>query len=310
MIYALITKSATIDRTRRLLIIKHRIPTNGYFQGWYFKNQSAMDIISFIPAYHMNEHGIPLASIQVITSKEAYKIFYPYDEFRASKEKLAIRIGENLFTSQGLRLNILTDKLTITGKLNYNVVTPPKHDIMGPFRYLPWMPCQHSIYSLTHQVEGVLMINGKRIAFRRGQGYIEGDQGNGFPRDYLWTQCNWQEEGHHSLMLSVADLQLGPISFTGCTGIVYYKGKEYRFATYLGVKIKRLYPDELWVQQGKTELQVKILDRVENTLLAPVKGNMVRKVYESVYSKIQYRFTIDGEVVFDFIGKGCFERGL
>jgi hypothetical protein len=76
------------------------------------------------------------------------------------------------------------------------------------------------------------------------------------------------------------------------------------------VKIKRISPDELWIQQGKYELQVKILDRVENALLAPVKGSMVRKVYESVNSKIQYRFTIDGKVMFDFVGKGCFERGL
>ena len=69
-------------------------------------------------------------------------------------------------------------------------------------------------------------------------------------------------------------------------------------------------PNELWVQQGKYELQVKILDLVENTLLAPVKGSMVRKVYESVNSKIHYRFTEGGKVIFDFIGKGCFERGL
>jgi hypothetical protein len=291
------------------MIIRKKI-TNSYFQGWYFKNQSAMDIISFIPAYHLNEHGMPLASIQVITPKEAHQIFYPYEEFRASKDKLAIRVGENLFTSQGIRLNILTDKLTITGKLKYLALTPPKHDIMGPFRHIPCMPCQHNIYSLAHGIEGELMVNGKRICFKHGQGYIEGDQGKSFPSDYLWTQCSWKDGDYNSLMLSVADLQFGAISFTGCIGVVYYKWREYRFATYLGVKIKRMTPNELWVQQGKYELQVKILDKVENTLLAPVKGSMVRKVYESVNSKIQYRFTIDGKVIFDFIGKGCFERGL
>jgi hypothetical protein len=291
-------------------MINGRNQKNSYFQGWYFKNQGAMDIISFIPAYHLNEHGMPLASLQVITPKESHQIFYPYEEFRASKQKLAIQIGENLFTSKGIRLNILTDKLTVTGKLKYLALTPPKHDIMGPFRYLPWMPCQHNIYSLAHGIEGELMINGKRIAFHHGQGYIEGDQGNSFPKDYLWTQCTWKDEDYNSLMLSVADLQLGSIEFTGCIGIVYYKWREYRFATYLGVKIKRISPDELWVQQGKYELRVKILDKAENSLLAPVKGSMVRKVYESVNSKIQYRFTIDGKVMFDFIGKGCFERGL
>ncbi len=283
---------------------------NGYFQGWYFKNQSSMDIISFIPAYHLNEHGMPLASVQVITPKEAHQIFYPFEEFRASRDKLAIRVGESLFTSQGIRVNIMTEKLTVTGKLKYLAITPPKHDIMGPFRYLPGMPCLHNIYSLAHGIEGELRVNGKRIAFKHGLGYIEGDQGSSFPGDYLWTQCSWQEEDYNSLMLSVADLELGAIRFTGCIGIIYYKWKEYRFATYLGVKIIKISPDEVWIQQGKYELRVKILDRLENTLLAPVKGSMVRKVYESVNCKIQYRFTIDGKVMFDFVGKGCFERGL
>ena len=283
---------------------------NGYFQGWYFKNQSSMDVISFIPAYHVNEHGMPLASIQVITPKEAHHIFYPFEEFKVARNKLAIRVGENLFSSKGIRVNIQTEKLSVTGKLKFSALTPPKHDMMGPFRYLPGMPCQHNIYSLTHAVVGELFVNGKRIAFKNGLGYMEGDQGYSFPDDYLWTQCCWREGEYNSLMLSVADLRLGPIGFTGCIGIIYYKGKEYRFASYLGVKIKRIGPDEIWIQQGKYELQVKLIDRLERALLAPVKGSMVRKVYESINSRIEYRFLIDNRLVFDFVGKGCFERGL
>lgn len=283
--------------------------TSGFFQGWYFKHQNEEDIISFIPAYHLNEHGMPLASIQVITAKEAYKIFYPYDEFRASRESLAISIGDNHFSAKGIRLNIMTDKLTVTGKLRYLALTPPKKDIMGPFRHMPWMPCQHDLYSLAHSIQGELAVNGKHMEFHSGQGYIEGDQGKSFPGDYMWTQCSWIEEDHNSLMLSVADLQLGPIGFTGCIGVIYYKWREYRFATYLGVKIKRVSPDELWVCQGRYELRVKVLNRRENILYAPVRGSMVRKVYESVNSQIRYRFTVDGRVLFDFTGMGCFERG-
>ncbi len=219
-------------------------------------------------------------------------------------------MGDNLFTPGGIRIHIHTEKLTVTGKLQYGAFSPMKHDIMGPFRYVSRMPCYHNIYSLAHSIQGELIVNGSRIDFNRGLGYIEGDQGSEFPTDYLWTQCSWQEEDTNSLMLSVADLRLGPISFTGCIGIIYYKWREYRFATYLGVRIKRISPTELWVQQGKYELQVKILEKLENTLLAPVKGSMIRTVYESVDARIHYRFTIDGRVIFDFIRKGCFERGL
>ena len=290
-------------------MINHN-PSHSYFQGWYFKNQSEEDTISFIPAYHLNEQGEASASLQVITSKEAHQIFYPYQEIHYLKNRLAIRIGENLFTSQGIRINIHTDKLTVTGKLRYGAFTPMKRDIMGPFRYVYRMPCYHNIYSLAHSIQGELTVNGERIDFNRGLGYIEGDEGSEFPSDYLWTQCSWQGEDYNSLMLSVADLRLGPIAFTGCIGVIYYNWREYRFATYLGVRIKRVSPTELWVQQGRYELQVKILEKMENSLLAPVKGSMVRTVYESVDARIHYRFMIDGRVMFDFIGKGCFERGL
>jgi len=285
-------------------------PSHSYFQGWYFKNQKEDDILSFIPAYHMDEEGKKSASLQVNTPKEAYQIHFPYQDLRFSRRRLAVSIGENVFTSQGIRINIHTKDLTATGKLTYGAFTPMKKDIMGPFRHIPWMPCYHNVYSMAHNISGELTVNGNRIDFNHGMGYTEGDQGTGFPTDYLWTQCSWQEEDHNSLMLSVADLQLGPINFTGCIGVIYYKWREYRFATYLGVRIKKVNPNEIWVQQGNYELQVKILEKLENTLLAPVKGSMIRKVYESVDARMKYRFSVDGKVMFEFIRKGCFERGL
>lgn len=180
---------------------------------------------------------------------------------------------------------------------------------MGPFRFVPFMQCRHSVFSLTHGIQGSLNMNGKKIIFNHGLGYMEGDRGVEFPNDYLWTQCNWIERGANALMVSVANVKIGNYTFPGCIGVVYYGEKEYRLATYLGVKIKKFSRKELWIEQGKLELQVKILEKFENSLLAPVKGKMTRTVYESVEGKIQYRFWINGIKIFDFIGKGCFESG-
>ncbi len=140
---------------------------------------------------------------------------------------------------------------------------------------------------------------------------MEGDRGSGFPGNYLWTQCSFLGSRPTMVMVSVATVLIGGrISFRGCIGVVYFEGREYRFATYLGVKIHRFTENELWLRQGSYELKISILEKFENCLLAPVKGKMVRKVYESVDARIRYRFTTGGRVLFDYTGTGCFERGL
>jgi hypothetical protein len=279
-----------------------------YFEGWYFKNQYKTGIISFIPAFHIDEEGKKSVSIQVITNTISEQITYPVNEFAILRRKSGIRIGENIFSNKGILLNIKSERLTVTGKLIFSTFTMPNYDIMGPFRYIPFMQCRHSVYSISHNVNGCLSINGMTVSFNKGLGYVEGDRGVEFPRSYFWTQCGWREKGNNSVMISVADIPYGRITFKGCIGIVYYGGKEYRFATYLGAKIRKYSKRELWVQQGRYELQVTLIDKNPQDLLAPIKGNMIRTVRESIDCRIHYRFIVDGNVIFNFIGRGSCER--
>lgn len=237
------------------------------------------------------------------------QITYSIDEFAILRNKFGVRIGKNIFTEDGITLNLKTPKLSVVGKLEFSKFTTLKYDIMGPFHYVPFMQCRHSVYSLAHYIKGSLYVNGREICFNQGLGYVEGDRGTEFPSDYLWTQCSWNENGNNAVMISVADIPIGKISFTGCIGVVYYGGKEYRLATYLGVKIRKYNKRELWVQQGEYDLQVKLIDEDPYNLLAPVKGKMTRIVYESIECKIRYRFMLHGSVLFDVIGRGSFERG-
>ena len=38
-------------------------------------------------------------------------------------------------------------------------------------------------------------------------------------------------------MLSIADIPLGVLNFTGIIGVIHYRGREYRLATYLGARV-------------------------------------------------------------------------
>ena len=61
-------------------------------------------------------------------------------------------------------------------------------------------------------------------------------------------------------MLSVADIPMAGIHFTGIIGVVLWRGKEYRIATYLGARVVKIQDKMVWVKQGSLELDVRLLE--------------------------------------------------
>lgn len=288
-----------------MMKLEKSLKSNGYFQGWYFKQQNKEEAISFIPAIHKLKSGKRLFSLQIITPASSYYLELPIKKFRYNKKGLFIRMGDNYFSKYGCRLKIETSDLKIHGKLWYHSPTPPAYDIMGPFRFVPFMECRHSIYSLHHIVNGNITINGKEITFENDIGYIEGDRGCSFPSRYIWTQCNWED---NSIMISVAEIPFLFGSFKGCIGSLYLNGREYRIATYCGVTLLYISNKKVLLRQGDLIIYVELLDSSEQVLRAPHQGNMKRMIHESVASKVRYRCTYKGRTMLDFItNQGSFE---
>ena len=262
-----------------------------FFCGWYFKCQNHRQTVAFIPAYHIRDN-VRSCSLQVITHRGAWNVEYPFEEFRVDKN--AVKIGGNLFSGQGCRLALCGEGLNVRGELRFGDFLPIAYDIMGPFRYVPFLECRHSVYSMKHRVEGCLSVNGEKFVFENALGYLEGDRGRSFPKAYLWTQCCFAEG---SLMLSVADIPFCGIHFTGIIGVILYRGKEYRLATYLGAKAVKIKDSEVIVRQGRLCLTVKRLGSPGHPLQAPVGGAMTRTIHEHPSCKVlYYRFT-DGDVI-------------
>ncbi|MGN1086878.1 MAG: hypothetical protein ACI4Q5_07565, partial [Porcipelethomonas sp.] len=129
-------------------------------------------------------------------------------------------------------------------------------------------------------------------------GYIEGDCGNSFPKEYIWTQCHFR---NGSLMLSAADIPFSVVHFTGIIGVVLLNGKEYRIATYLGAEVKHIGKDTVTVKQGDYQLTAKLLRKNSHPLAAPSHGRMNRTIHESVSCKAYYKFSYKGKVLLEFI---------
>lgn len=85
----------------------------------------------------------------------------------------------------------------------------------------------------------------------------ESNPGRSFPKAYIWTQC-FSTDG--TLMLSVAGIPMAGIRFTGIIGVILWRGKEYRIATYLGARVVKIQDKMVWVKQGSLELDVRLLE--------------------------------------------------
>lgn len=265
-----------------------------FFYGWYLKCQSASQTLAVIPAVHQTGRKRS-SSIQVITDRGVWNVVFEADAFRRMGKHISI--GDNCFGEKGVSLAIHTPALNITGKLNFGPLSPLGYDIMGPFALLPFMECRHSVWSMQHSVYGTVHINDQQFSFYDDRGYWEGDKGRSFPKAYAWTQCFFP---HGSLMLSVAEIPIAGIRFTGIIGDVLWQGREYRLATYLGAKPAQIHDQNLRIIQGDLELDACLLEPAGRPLKAPDKGDMARTIHESASCKAFYQLRKKGHTLFAF----------
>ena len=80
-----------------------------YFEGWYFKSVSKDENTAFaiIPGVSITrDHSKSHAFIMIMDARhqQLYYFKYPLREFWASKDKFDIRIGNNCFSTNGIRI--------------------------------------------------------------------------------------------------------------------------------------------------------------------------------------------------------------
>lgn len=264
------------------------------FYGWYLKCQSDTQTLAVIPAVHKAGRK-RTCSIQIITNDGAWTVTLSGKSYRRTGKN--IFIGKNRFGENGIYLDIDTQNITAKGRLYFGALTPLKYDIMGPFSLVPFMECRHSVLSMKHWVLGKMCINGQEYSFYNGRGYWEGDEGRSFPKKYAWTQCNFKDG---SLMLSVADIPIAGLNFTGVIGVILWRGRQYRFATYLGARVVKKRNGIIRIVQGNMSLDVYLIKSDKKALMAPSNGDMVRTIHESVVCTAAYRFKKGNRTIFNF----------
>lgn len=262
--------------------------SKNFFEGWYFKHQNRSQTLSIIPG--ISSSG---AFIQFIENNSSYNIDFPKAQFSKGNQ---IQIGNNIFSFNKIKLNIETEKLNVKGEISYHNLTPLKNDIMGPFKLFP-MRCRHGVISMHHYTNGQIEINGKNFDFSHGTGYIEKDSGNSFPNSYAWVQSNDFNE-KCSIMVAVADVPFCGFNFTGVICAIYYKGKEYRIATYNGGKILRCEKNNITICNKTLRLDINIHEKKGFILKSPINGKMLKTIKEIPACEATFKFVENNKLVF------------
>lgn len=270
-----------------------------YFEGWYFKHVTGdlSRTVSIIPGVSLTKND-PHAFIQLIDSFTGLSdyITYPLTQFRSDNKSLNIQIGSSEFSSDHLILDIKKENLRMTGRIDFsNVVKYPKSlfspGIMGWYSFVPFMECNHGIVSVINDLSGRISINRNSINFDNGKGYIEKDWGSSFPEAWIWIQSNNFSEHFTSFSFSIAKIPWLGKFFIGFISYLYAGNRFYLFSTYNRSVVSLVSQGkksiEFLVRNNKYTLRVKVFKNSFGDLIAPVSGEMTRRIKESMDSELQ-----------------------
>jgi hypothetical protein len=285
-----------------------------FFEGWYYKlvSEDGRDRVAVIPAVILGEEGH--AFIQILDGSEMKMDYhtFPLSSFHAAKKEFDIRISRNTFNLSGMHLNLEGDSGEASGEIYLEELAPwpvslASPGVMGWYAWVPAMECYHGVLSFDHAVSGVLELNGRRIDFNRGRGYLEKDWGASFPEGYIWLQTNHFEQPGISLMASVAVIPWLGSAFPGFIIGLWLGNKLWRFATYTGAKLEKVAITGEAVQIVASDRQNRLMieaSRVEGVALkGPTKSKMGLRVDESLAGKAAVRLSRKGgEVLFEGTG--------
>ncbi len=274
-----------------------------YFEGWYFKQvtQDQAYTFSFIPGVSLVEND-PHAFIQIMNGYAATSdyIRYPVNEFSWDTRRLFLKIGSSTFTASSIILNIESENINLTGKIDFsNMIRYPKSifspGIMGWYSFVPFMECNHGIISVNHDLYGKISINKNEIDFAGGKGYIEKDWGTSFPEAWIWIQSNNFKEHDTSFSFSIAKIPWMGRFFIGFIAFLYLNRKFYLFSTYNKSVFSEITHSkeiiEITVRNRWNILKIKVIKNSFGDLRAPVSGEMSRRIKESVDSEVHLQLS-------------------
>jgi hypothetical protein len=295
-------------------IFQGHMNKKNYFEGWYFKYVTPSKHMSLacIPGISLNPDDAH-AFIQVFisyteptASLKTYYFRYPKESFIFDSKEMIVQVGQSVFKKNEIELLISDQDVFIQGHLKHKNMKPLSFNIMGPFAYMPLMETYHGIVSMSHDLEGSMMINHVATSFKSGKGYIEKDWGTSFPKAYTWIQSNHFKDEQTSIMASVAQIPFLGMHFKGMICVLLYKNKYHLFSTYNISKIKKLTHNSnhltLHIKKGRYLLELEAQSEAFEHLPSPRLGKMNESIKEGLSGTIHVKLYHKHKLIYEDTG--------
>ena len=274
-----------------------------FFEGWYAKLVSADETarLAVIPGIFLSEDpSRHHAFVQVLdgsTGTASYHA-YPAASFEAASDHFEVTVGPNRFGADGFHLDIDDGGRRIVGEVAFGALDPwPVRvwspGVMGPFALAPRMECNHAVLSFDHDLDGHLDIDGERLTFTGGRGYLEKDWGAAFPAGYVWMQSNHFATPGSSFLASIAIVPWLRGAFPGFFAGLRHEGRLYRFGTYTGARTEALQitDDRIdWtLADSRTSLEIRAHRASAGLLHGPTRERMEHRIGETMQAELEIR---------------------
>jgi hypothetical protein len=274
-----------------------------FFEGWYYKLVDASEQFRYavIPGIYASADPAEYhAFVQVLDGTTGHAAYhrYPPDAFRAARDTFDVHIGPNRFTADAISLDITSCEQAISGKVRFEGRTPwpvtlSSPGIMGWYSWVPFMECYHGVISLDHALYGEVAVDGQRIDWTGGRGYIEKDWGVSFPAAWVWLQSNHFSQAGTSITASVATIPWLWSTFQGFIIGLWHEGRLVRFATYTGASIDSLEVEDnhvRWAIHDRSHrLEIQAMRAAEGALRGPGRADMGVRVPETLQATVRVR---------------------
>jgi hypothetical protein len=264
--------------------LKGNFKEDKYFEGWFQKVYSKKHKSSFIIIYGYATRNSydTFGFIQVLIPNENIKILYfPKSEISCDPNRHIIRMGNNMLTTELIRIN--SSNLNIHLNLSNNQPIQTFKNSMGYTYFIPNLPCYHSVMNSSHVVAGKIFYNDVRYTLDNEIGYLEKNWGTSFPETYFWLHAVDPTDRQVSLLFSRAEIKWLGQKFIKHIGHFHFDGKEIDLRDLKHFSYSSFMPSPenqiLRITSKAISLEISILYRKKVKFKGPKEGQLSRDIY-------------------------------
>lgn len=165
-----------------------------YYEGWFFRVTLPEQERSFGFLYIVHnpasvEPGRGSAILMVANSDgEVIRRDYPLDQFKASIQKLDVRIGQdNIATTTKIAGSLHDEQHTAAWNINIDV-QERWESTMGTLNNIPYLPINWYVGALRATANGTIQWDGNTYHLQDAQLFQDKNWGDYFPEAYVWLQ--------------------------------------------------------------------------------------------------------------------------